>query len=78
MTRQDVLLIPPSYILGLDCYQRAAQNRQMVAQKQCIQGYIEIESWLMSHLRNAPLPKWMPTSNLLYHSNRSQHRSSHD
>jgi len=46
--------------IGVDDLDRAAQNRQMVANKEHTQGYLEVEDYLRrSHKKSGRLPDWM-------------------
>ena len=47
--------INPFYLL-CDDLERARQNRQMVAEKRCISGYLEVELALMGIPADIPLP----------------------
>ena len=47
--------------VGCPDFERAATNRQMVANGECAEAYIRIEQWLREHpKKNTPLPEWIP------------------
>ncbi len=54
------------YNEGMDDPERARLNREMVKNKQCIEGYTQVESYLMSHPFTDKLPSWITTNGLVY------------
>jgi len=42
--------------IGVDDLERAEFNRDMIAHRKYIQGYLEVENWLEHHKATEPLP----------------------
>ncbi len=51
--------------LMCDNYERAEANRRMVANKQCIAGYLAVEEALMRLPIRSALPSWIPVGELV-------------
>ena len=54
--------------VGCDDFKRAYRNRKLVAEKQAIDGYVYVEKALMRVSLSKPLPKWIPTDDILVKS----------
>ena len=50
--------------IGCADFDNAARNRKLVANKECVEGYIEVERALERIPLNKPLPSWMPQGNI--------------
>ena len=49
---------------GCDDLEKAARNREMVASKKYISGYVEVETYLKGASLREPLPDWIPLGSL--------------
>ncbi len=50
--------------VGCDDFEKAALNRERIAKKQNVLGYIEVEIALKGCPFGKPLPKWIPQGKL--------------